>query len=412
MSVEDKCGHALAMARAFVAHKAPYVSKTLYGLVPYSAPGIETLGVSETLVLMVDPAWFIKLQLKNQGACLMHEISHVIRGFERMEAMPNRELANIAFDLPINYDMRAGGWELPHGNYPETFGLPPGLTGEQYYELLDKKCRVDVGFATKLNGMEKAVGSGRCGGCAGNPVHGPLEQELNRSIGRTTSDINHIRTITAADIRQFQQSRGNVPKTLEQWLPDEPDNRYVIRWRDKLSYIFRRAVGRIIAGRSDYSYRRPSRRSFLTGVVKPGMVGRQPVVAFVEDTSGSMGHEQLKDGRVQIVDIFLQLGIETAWWISADAAVSAPPRRLRMRDIRDLPVVGRGGTDFRPAIELAQTLRPRPDLLVYSTDGDGTAPNEPPPNMEVVFLIVPSHYNKTPATWGHTVIMADEIVGQ
>jgi predicted metal-dependent peptidase len=125
-----------------------------------------------------------------------------------------------------------------------------------------------------------------------------------------------------------------------------------------------------------------------------------------------MGHEQLKDGRVQIVDIFLQLGIETAWWISADAAVSAPPRRLRMRDIRDLPVVGRGGTDFRPAIELAQTLRPRPDLLVYSTDGDGTAPNEPPPNMEVVFLIVPSHYNKTPATWGHTVIMADEIVGQ
>ena len=83
-----------------------------------------------------------------------------------------------------------------------------------------------------------------------------------------------------------------------------------------------------------------------------------------------------------------------------------------MRDIRDLPVVGRGGTDFRPAIELAQTLRPRPDLLVYSTDGDGTAPNEPPPNMEVVFLIVPSHYNKTPATWGHTVIMADEIVGQ
>jgi predicted metal-dependent peptidase len=121
-----------------------------------------------------------------------------------------------------------------------------------------------------------------------------------------------------------------------------------------------------------------------------------------------MGHEQTREARIQAVDIMLSMGIESAWWISADAAVSAPPKIRRLREIRELPITGRGGTDFSPAIAAAQRLRPRPDILIYLTDGDGSAPELPPPRMEVVFCIVPSYYNRAPVEWGHTVIIRDE----
>jgi len=405
---ERKCGEALANARAFVRYKAPYVTKTLYGLVPHSLPGLNTLGVSKNLVLVVDPAWFIKMPLEEQGACLMHEISHVIRDLGRLDQFPDRDLANIAFDLPINQNLRDGGWKLPNtAYYPERFNFPTNLTGEQYYELLDKKRET---LEQQLSGG-RGLGSGKCGGCAGNPIDKALEESLAIEIGRTTTDIHQIRAGTARDIQEaVAAGRGNVPNTLSEILPpDDGTVRNKISWRIKLSRILRRCTGRMISGRADYSYKRLSRSSFLTGMIRPGMVSHAPVVAFCEDTSGSMGHEQTREARRQAIDIMMSMGIESAWWISADAAVAAPPKIRRMREIRELPVEGRGGTDFSPAIAAAQRLRPRPDILIYLTDGDGVAPALPPPRMEVVFCIVPSYHNQSPADWGHTVIIKDEV---
>lgn len=407
MDDEQKCIEALAVARALVKSRAPYVTKTLLGLIPHLAPGLDTLGVSKNLVLVVDPAWFIRLTLEEQGACLMHEISHVLRDLDRLAAFADKELGNIALDLPINQDLRAAGWSLPTtAYYPDTFKFPVGLTAEQYYDLLEKNRKtVELKVAGGLG-----IGSGRCGGCAGNTVDKALEEQLGADIGRTVADINHIRASTTRDIQAAASTgRGSIPNSLKELMPpDDGAPKHYIPWRVKLSRILRHCTGRTVAGRSDYSYKRLARSSFLTGMIRPGMVSHAPVVAFCEDTSGSMGHEQIREVRRQAIDIMLSLGIESAWWISADADVARPPRIMRLREIRELPVEGRGGTDFSPAIALAQTLKPRPDILIYGTDGDGSAPESPPPRMEVVFCIVPSYYNQSPADWGHTVIIKDE----
>lgn len=104
----------------------------------------------------------------------------------------------------------------------------------------------------------------------------------------------------------------------------------------------------------------------------------------------------------------LGLGIDKVWWLAVDAAVAAPPRLISVRDLERMPIHGGGGTDFRPAFDAAMKLRPRPDIIVYLTDGDGTAPEAAPAGVVVVWCVVPSYYNKRPAPWGHAVIMRQE----
>jgi predicted metal-dependent peptidase len=55
---------------------------------------------------------------------------------------------------------------------------------------------------------------------------------------------------------------------------------------------------------------------------------------------------------------------------------------------------GGGGTDFRPVFDELSKVRPRPDVLIFITDGGGWAPELPPPGIKVIWLLVGSHKMK------------------
>jgi predicted metal-dependent peptidase len=73
-----------------------------------------------------------------------------------------------------------------------------------------------------------------------------------------------------------------------------------------------------------------------------------------------------------------------------------------------MPINGRGGTDFAPALDAVIKLNPKPDICIYLTDGDGSAPETKPRDMEVIWCIVPSYYNTRPCSWGHLIVMSDD----
>jgi predicted metal-dependent peptidase len=441
MDIEAKALLQLAKARAYVKKRAPYVQATLYMLVPVSAPGLGTIGVTDHLVMPYDAEWVVTLSVEALGGVIMHEIMHVVRGLERIRKLQPRfgeELTNISADIPINQDLRTAEWILPlEGAFPEKYGVPVGLTMEEYCILLSKEAEKqsksaeqmlsemrgkqsqDSGQGKKSKGQQPqpqqqpkgpSICDGKCGGVGGNKL--PNEGQYNKKLGRSKADQQRARKQTINDIRKALKSggegRGNMPGFLEELLKEMPETPSVIPWRQQLSRVVRRATGRIISGRADFSIRRPSKRSYVRGIIRPGMVDRKVVIAFVEDSSGSMGPNQIKATRREILGIFKQMGLDEGWFLQADAGVTIEPKRVKMRDLRDIPVAGRGGTNFCPAFVAAEKIKPRPDLLVYLTDGDGRAPNRPPKNMEVVWCIVPSHYNKSPTDWGHTVFCSDD----
>ena len=426
VSYEGQCMAALSVARAFIKKEAPYYSTVIYGFIPYFAEGFGTLGVSPGMSLIIDPQWYVEMDkevghvtgmpkdvatYKMQAGVLVHEAGHILRGLERMDSMKrsgiDKGIINKGFDIPINDDILSTGWLLPKwGCTSDTFGFPKGLTGEQYVELLLEMQQENPTKFEELT-AEGQVANGSCGGCAGNGDE-ELEAKADAIAGRSKADKAHIRKEALAQVREAAAAgRGNLPSSLKELI--EMDGRKsVVPWKTRCQRVIRRTSGVVMAGRADYSMRRPSKRSWTRGIIRPGMIDKKPEILLLEDSSGSMEHDQILSVRAEMKGIFTQLGLTDAWFCDIDAAVSMKPRRIRLVDLASLPVHGRGGTDFRPGIELAESLNPRPDIVIYHTDGDGPAPLKPPKNMVVIWCIVPTPHGRRPADWGELVLVSND----
>jgi predicted metal-dependent peptidase len=460
---------ALAETRAYVRRHAPYISRILYGLVPYFAPGFGTLAVTDRMVLIIDPEVFNPWPINVRGGAIFHECMHIAHGHAGQRARTKRitelmkddqDSALTAIDLPINSEIRKvthkqliegsmqeiRTWDLPEwACYPELYNLEEGLTAEQYYHLLRKQQQQKKGGgggkkkkegkggggkgsgkgkgkgkgkggggSSKKKGKGKGVGGGACGGCVGNPINPAVEAAANEAVGRTKADTQRIQRGAVRDIKEAKRKNapgcGNMPASFENLLEFTGQEESKVPWRQRLSRVVRRATGRIQAGRQDYSLARPSKRSMTRDFIRPGLIDRKITILFVEDSSGSMGDEQLKAVRIEAGAVMQQLGIDDALFLDADADVKDEPRRVRIRDLRTLPVKGGGGTNFIPALARAQKLKPRPDIVMYLTDGDGPAPIHAPREFEVVWAVIPSQWcNRKPANWGHLIVCDDKM---
>jgi predicted metal-dependent peptidase len=444
---EDK----INVARAYTHSRAPYFASIIYGFIYVPLPGIRTMLCTPGMILGYDPAWAERATIEELGADIFHECHHFCRRhFLRRGMIAHPDLFNLGADFAINPDLKHAGWKLAaDAVFPtdEGYKFPEGLTAEEYYDLLlqqrmqqqqQKKEEEKDGSKSGGNqsqgdgqptpqegekkdgggpgeggkeGQPKGVGSGCCGGIAGNPQDVEKQLESIPDLQpRTEAEVQAIEIRAAKEIKAYfdkQQGRGNAPAFLSEFLKaleEEP----LVPWEEELAQITHDCVGLIQSGGDDYSLRRPSKRTYLRqGILRPGLIEHKPEVAIILDTSGSMGKTQLLDSVRETVGIMDALGIDEIWFCEADAAVAQKWQRVDLDFFRELKIAGRGGTDFRPAIKSVEELHPVPDLVFYETDGDGTAPDRPPP-FELVWVIVPSHWNKAPVTWGHTVFVTND----
>lgn len=469
---------ALSLGRACARKKTPYFMQGIYGLIPYAVPGLGTMGVTKSMVLVYDPEWTAKLPIEECAHVLIHEAIHIyFDHIERIQAGGmDPQLGNIAADLSVNGLMDDMEMKLPHGIYPKDYGLPNGETIEWYYSqllqpsnkqlqnLVDKNQQADQSGEDKQEGQtgsgsnsqqkkeeeEKSsggsgsedseeeedkkgqgaaseggaskqknknqpnpqggVGYGRCGGIGGNPIDAELEDRIDKEMedqhpGGITAKKRSIQQRMDMEIEQHeaQNGRGSMPSAFTETITKR-QGKSPVGWRQQLRKIAMKTTGRMESGGDDFSLAIPSKASYVRGMPLPGMVQLQPEIAFILDTSGSMGTQQIQDAVREVLAVMKSAGIDEAWLLEADADVAAKPKRVRMRNmLKSLVVHGGGGTSYDPALKACMKLRPRPDIIFYLTDGDGYVTYMPP--IPVVWVVVHSYYNKSPAKWGHTVFV-------
>lgn len=385
-----------AAARVRTARQAPYLASALLALEPVV---VEQDGDGYDLsAFPTDPGWHIYLDpavldatdVPEIGFWLLHQVTHLLRqhagrypGTDRTGdplggRTPDQRRWNVASDAEINDDLNAKELNRPpRAVTPAALGLPESWIAEQYWDALadrepdDTERELGTDLETDLEPVD-------CGtGCDGQP----RDWNYTGPPGLSETGQKLLRRDVARRIREHHRARGDLPSGWQRWAEEvlEP----VVNWRQLLRSAVRRGVADV-AGRVDFTYRRPSRRAAaLPDVVLPSLRQPLPTVAVVVDTSGSMSDVMLSQALGEVSGLLSSVGIarERLHVLSCDAAAHAAQQ---VRSAREVRLFGGGGTDMGAGLTAAAGLRPSPDLVIVLTDGHTPWPPRRPGRARVV----------------------------
>jgi predicted metal-dependent peptidase len=142
----------------------------------------------------------------------------------------------------------------------------------------------------------------------------------------------------------------------------------------------------------------PRRFPDLVGII-PGKRRQpdRPKLMVAIDTSASM-----TDDLLELIDAELAKlakGHEVML-VECDFSIQRVSKyRSRLKTL-----AGRGGTSFHPPLEKHFLRKHHPDLIVYFTDGCGSAP-EQPPGVPLIWCLTPQ--GQAPVDWGRKIQMED-----
>jgi predicted metal-dependent peptidase len=326
----------------------PYYARAISALTPVASDMVPTIGVDTSWRLYYSAAWVESTPLKQIAAVIAgHEVEHLLRDHAGRRCERHPAAWNLAGDLEINDDCEL---ELPpDGCFPSSFGLPDLLMAEEYFERLPQ-----------------AQPGSCCGSGAGNSLPGELEPS---GLAVDVAAKNALVAAVRADVISHSAAApGSVPAGVIMWANDKPAQ-VRLSWPRLLAAALRGELAG--SGRSDYSWRRPSRRQ--SQIVRPSLVAIRPNVVLIVDTSGSMGSAGSKVLGITR-EVMVRSGASIVAVIECDAAAKRKRRAKHWN--------GGGGTDLRAAFTLASSIKRSATIVV--TDCETPWPDAPVPNTVVV----------------------------
>ncbi len=386
-----------AAARVWAAHQVPYMASALLALDPVVVDqsdvppakrlDLSALPIDEGWHIYLDPDVLATMDVPTAGFWLVHQVSHLLR--EHAQRCPVRDPEsvpgpaahrtsaqrnwNLAADAEINDDLVAGEAVRPATAVtPRALGLADSLTAEQYWTTLG-------GHEDQPRGAQREEPGDECDCGSGCDGRGRPWDSTAPGVNRTGRKL--LERDVARRIKEHQRRYGNTPAGWQRWADDvlEP----TVSWQRLLASAVRRGVADV-AGRVDFSYRKPSRRSSVVpDVVLPSLRQPLPKVAMVLDTSGSMNDAMLSQSLAEVQGVLRSLGVGRRHLriVCCDAKAFEAQKVMEARDVE---LLGGGGTDMGAGLKKVAELRPRPDLCIVLTDGYTPWPPGPPSGIKVI----------------------------
>ncbi len=404
---------AFRVARLVAYSQMPYYAAGLFALTPVAAPGLNTFAVDKNWRLYMDPSMLVDgWTAREAGAVLLHELGHLLRVHaDRAAMLPapySHDAWNLAADAEINDDLLDAGVALPEGVVtPQALGCNAHDCAEVYYEKLVADKQADPNNSNGDSGSGDGGGDGQgepgCGSGAGAgavPGELPAAQEVDGRAGVDDATGGLIRRRIAEAVREAVSSgRGTVPAGVRRWAEGVLAPA-VVPWNRVLRSIVRRAIADV-AGRVQFTYSKPSRRSG-NGLIFPSMRGPRLRVSVVVDTSGSMSEGDLRAALSEIKGVLKAGGIagDRVNVLTCDAESGAVQRISRVEDV---VLTGGGGTDMRVGIEAAEKANPSGGVTIVATDGDTLWPASPTKSRLVCVIIGNDRAAALTPSWALTV---------
>jgi len=415
---------------------------------------------TERLTMLIYYPIVSRLTFNCQLVILQHEAIHIIDGHfssygQRLAEEYGAMISNMAMDLYVNQKLDTRPL-IDNGLSPmllSNYGYPEGLSSEDYCKLLQDD--VNSGKITLPNESTVLImEDGQAVLPDGTPVNNPPTDPQAGTVGKPGEEFTGKGQYRATEIFDLTKEEAvaadqatkellaSVLATLQErnqkWgrgfggadqmqFIEAAKRQSVVPWFHYLRMIETKHRADIVVP----TKRRLSRRSpFHLGRVRH--FGLE--AAFMVDTSGSMGIEQLK-----LVDPELR-GMHARGAhirvFHCDGAVAKVEEYNPFISLEEFH--GRGGTDFSDALLKVRDMYPRPGLFVGYTDGYGgtagyqsviekergvgwwrdyvaLASRFSPDGIETLWLIPegcmsPEDFTETIAPWGTVVIIPNENV--
>lgn len=242
-----------------------------------------------------------------------------------------------------------------------------------------------------------------------------LREAIEEAAKRNVTDLNNDIARADSEFRRHQAGTGSGD-VLKKVCP--PGGKTATSWRNAV----RRMMSSALVAKMSFDHRRPSRRtvSAMYQAMRPGadrsrnaVIAQTPMIKrhtdakntwLVIDTSGSIFSDRETLGQfIQEAETYGKTVHSRIKIVFADAEVcEVVDIGEAMHIIRTLVPKGGGGTDFGPAIALAESHRP--DLIIYMTDLMGAFPPKKP-RCPIIWAY-PEEFDNHPTPYGMRLKLA------
>ena len=281
----------------------------------------------------------------------------------------NPTIANIAADFAVNGD-------LVKARIGKMITTVPALHNVKYYDMSMEEIYDDIyENAEKINIDELADmlldehlendEDGNGGGKPEEDENGNLTSKSKPAYSE--EDKKKIRDeIKESLINSAKQAggAGDIPGGVQRIIKDLTEPK--MNWHELLSQTIESSI------KSDYSFMRPSRKSWGMDAILPGMVPENTIdIAISVDMSGSISNEQARDFFSEIkaiMESYSDFKIKL-WCFDTQVYNYAEFDNNNLDDILDYEPMGGGGTMFECNWQFMRDNEVEPNRFVMFTDG-------------------------------------------
>ncbi len=333
--------------------------------------GCTTAGVDIYGNLFYNPAWIDEIDDEFVLFTMAHEVLHLCMKHPERLGGRQHEIWNLAVDATVNNTL-SETWRIPDG----LVDMPnmKGKCGEEIYDFLIKdltpKTQNKYGKSIDFH-IWDAKGGRNNSGQGNTSKQGNIGTEGNSPFkidGQLPFD--EVRAIK--DAYDLAKGQGKLPAGMERIFGDILAPK--LNWKDQL----RKYLVNILP--CDYTYTRPSKKSYSTGFYMPTVTRESIELAIGIDTSGSVSNEEYMEFLSEIMGICSQFDSVKATIIPCDADVTDVYEVNEHFDPTIIKSRGYGGTLSEPVYKWLENNigQENVKLLIYFTDGFIDPPKEAP----------------------------------
>lgn len=365
LSAKDK----LIRARVGLNKSHPFFARMTMTLIFVEDKKCPTMGVNKYGMLYYNPEFVESLTSDELMGVLCHEVCHCMMEHMTRGEKKDHKIYNVAGDLVINDMILQNGMKLPKKallpSTNHTYKIPLQDGKELKITDINKK-GADTIYAEIKNAVGKQKGNNSGGGDMrqGHDQHryGDNSGKNNNNVKHRDADYWKGKVVESA---MASKMAGKEPAGMERLIDNLLNPK--MSWQQLLQRFVRNRIP------YDFTWRRPSKKFYSTGVYLPKTTKEGVKIALLIDTSGSVSKEDLEKVFSEMKGIVTSVaGLEMNVYFHDTKMYEG--EKLTNPSITDvhkaiLDSKGGGGTDFSVAYKYLEENEKDLDMVVHFTDG-------------------------------------------